>query len=100
MELPEWHRWWKQRGESELRTLLMDRWDPIGVRDEPLAASEYDSYLGPLASKLRAGADAQAVATYLAAVEHDWMELATTPEQLFGLGATVVAWYADAMRTD
>ena len=51
----EWERWWKGAGEEELRELLMRAWDPIGVRDEPLAYSEYDSYLQQIFSKLRAG---------------------------------------------
>jgi len=28
-------------------------WYPIGVKDEPLVADEYDSYMLPLARKLR-----------------------------------------------
>jgi hypothetical protein len=31
MELSDWHLWYKRRGGRQLRTLLMDTWDPIGV---------------------------------------------------------------------
>jgi hypothetical protein len=58
IELEDWHRWWKTSGARELRMLLMTYWDPIGVKGIPEASDEYDSYLGPLAKKLREGADA------------------------------------------
>jgi len=29
-----------------IRHVLMDVWDPIGVKDEPNAQDEYDGYLG------------------------------------------------------
>lgn len=28
VELSDWRRWWKERGEDELRSLLMAEWDP------------------------------------------------------------------------
>lgn len=35
-----------RRIRTEIRRVLMTVWDPIGVRDEPNAQDEYDSYLG------------------------------------------------------
>lgn len=35
MELSAWRAWWKRNGEQELRRLLMEEWDPIGVSDFP-----------------------------------------------------------------
>jgi len=61
--------WWKRRGARELRRILMEEWDPIGVRRIPEAADEYDTYLGPLASRLREGAPAETIADYLSDVE-------------------------------
>ncbi len=29
----------------QMRRVLLEEWDPIGIRDEPLAQDEYDSYL-------------------------------------------------------
>ena len=46
-----WDAWWKRRGEAELRRLLLVEWDPIGIADVPKAQDEYDSYVGPLASR-------------------------------------------------
>jgi hypothetical protein len=51
----EWREWWKRRGETELRALLMTEWDPIGIAQFPEAADEYDNYLGPIASRLSRG---------------------------------------------
>jgi len=31
---------------SQIRKVLLDIWDPIGVRDEPNAQDEYDGYIG------------------------------------------------------
>ena len=29
----------------QIRTILMEHWDPIGISDEPNAADEYDLYI-------------------------------------------------------
>jgi hypothetical protein len=31
--------------DSAIRRILMEKWDPIGVSDEPQAADEYNSYI-------------------------------------------------------
>jgi hypothetical protein len=51
----------------------MTEWDPIGVADlleegEPWGRDEYDGYLGRLGRMLRQGANADAIASYLARV--------------------------------
>jgi hypothetical protein len=68
MDLSAWRSWWRRTGEGELRALLLGTWDPIGISDEPLAASEYDTYLAPLARRLREGASADEIADYLTSV--------------------------------
>ena len=98
MELEERHRWWKSRGSSELRALLMEHWDPIGVDGIPEARDEYDGYLGPLVNRLHDGADAQTVAEYLASVQTERMGLPVTADQLHDVASRVVAWYAGEMR--
>jgi hypothetical protein len=35
-----------RRIKVDIRHVLMDVWDPIGIKDEPKAQDEYDSYLG------------------------------------------------------
>jgi hypothetical protein len=98
MEAEVRQRWWESRGEQGLRALLMEHWDPIGVAGVPEARDEYDEYLGPLASKLREGADARAVAEYLAGVERRQMELPASIDQRLGIGELVVDWYASEME--
>ena len=39
-----------------IRTVLMEHWDPIGVSEMPEAADEYDSYIPNIKALLRAGA--------------------------------------------
>ena len=98
VELEEWHRWWKASGARGLRVLLMASWDPIGVNGIAEASDEYDTYLGPLAGKLRAGADARAVCEYLADIQTQRIGLPATPDQLTDVGERVVGWYAVEMQ--
>ena len=96
MELPDWRRWWKERGEDELRALLMAAWDPIAVKDEPLAAGEYDAYMLQVARRLREGATADDVAAVLDAAEVQMGYEET--EGNAAVGEQVVRWYADSTR--
>jgi hypothetical protein len=96
VELSDWRRWWKERGEDELRALLMTAWDPIGVKDEPRAADEYDSYMLPLARKLREGAAAEDVAAFL-----DTAESQMGSEEIPRNAAAadhILQWYSDSTR--
>jgi hypothetical protein len=55
--------WWRCSGEGELRELL-NEWDPIGVFDMDLERppdDEYDRYLSPVFTALRAGGGAAEV---------------------------------------
>jgi hypothetical protein len=96
VELPDWRRWWKERGEDELRALLMAAWDPIAVKDEPLAAGEYDAYMLQVARRLREGATADDVAAVLDAAEVQMGYEET--EGNAAVGEQVVRWYADSTR--
>ena len=68
----------KQRiraAQAEIRRVLLKVWDPIGVRDEPLAKDEYDSYIGRIYHLLAEGAPEEKLADYLHWVEIDQMGL-------------------------
>jgi len=97
MDLSEWRRWWRKRGEDELRALLMDSWDPVHVKEEPLAADEYDSYMLPLARKLREGASAVEVAGILdeAEVQMGWAPAGRNA----GVADAIIRWYGDSTGT-
>jgi hypothetical protein len=91
--------WWKRSGARELRRILMDEWDPIGVAGVPEAADEYDSYLGQIAERLRDGETGDQIGDYLTWVEEEWMGLSPTAqarERDRELGARLVSWYSAA----
>ena len=75
MELADWHRWWKERGGIGVRRLLMHHWDPIGVRQMPEAANEYDAYVGVVGRMLHEGATGDEVERYLRGIREDHMGL-------------------------
>jgi hypothetical protein len=37
-----------RRIRIQIRHVLLNVWDPIGVKEEPYAQDEYDSYAGPI----------------------------------------------------
>jgi hypothetical protein len=74
----------KQRMSASIRqiqSVLMQEWDPIGVRRVPEAADEYDSYLMPIYQILRERRTASDLLDYM-----EWMlkhmGLAATRESL------------------
>jgi hypothetical protein len=68
MDTADYERWWSERGARELRDLLYDEWDPIGLKDlAEDSADEYEAYAGQLARRLRAGASDEEVAALLQA---------------------------------
>ena len=58
-----------RRIKSEIRTILMRDWDPIGVKDEPMAADEYDMYLGGIYELLKSGASLELISEHLREIE-------------------------------
>jgi hypothetical protein len=53
-----------RRVRAEVRRVLLDVWDPIGVKDEPNAQDEYDCCLGSLFNLLTTGATDDQIAEY------------------------------------
>ena len=64
-----------------IRHILLADWDPIGIRDEPEAQDEYDSYLPAILGLLREGADADRIAAHLLRIEAEDMGLRPDPER-------------------
>jgi hypothetical protein len=58
-----------------LRESVMNEWDPIGVKDIPEAADEYDAYLGEIRQLVMANASIQHIFDYLWKVETQTMGL-------------------------
>jgi len=53
----------------QIRQVLLEEWDPIGIRDEPLARDEYDSYLGHIHDLLARDASEHQIAKHLNQIE-------------------------------
>jgi hypothetical protein len=48
-----------------IRHVLMDLWDPIGIKDEPGAQDEYDAYIGGVYELLITGASEDSIEDHL-----------------------------------
>ena len=85
-----------QRVRDAIRRVLLNVWDPIGIRDEPNAQDEYDSYLGPIYELLNTAASDLKIAEYLHWVAHDRMEFDNA--QIADMTDTVLAHVVMAMQ--
>jgi hypothetical protein len=96
MDAQEYERWWLERGDRELRELLLREWDPIGIAqiaDEQL--DEYEHYAGQLARRLRAGATDEQIAAVLEGFRAD-MGLEPSAELPLGVARTIREWFRRA----
>jgi hypothetical protein len=59
----------------EIRRVLLQTWDPIGIRDEPKAQDEYDTYLGGVYALLVGGATDEEISNHLWHIVNDRMGL-------------------------
>jgi hypothetical protein len=96
MDAQEYERWWRERGDRELRELLLSEWDPIGIAkiaDEQL--DEYEHYAGQLARRLRAGASEEEIAAVLEGFRED-MGLERSEELPLEVARKIRDWYRRA----
>jgi hypothetical protein len=63
-----------------IRRVLMDHWDPIGVRGMPEAEDEYDHYIHPVFHLLAQHPSASEITAYLRRVEEATMGLSPRPD--------------------
>jgi hypothetical protein len=98
VELHEWHMWWKRRGGAGVRRVLMEEWDPIGVREWPDAADEYDTYVGRVGRMLRENASAGQIAGYLRDIRTDRMGLEGAAGREDAVAASLITWYRKEMQ--
>jgi hypothetical protein len=64
-----------RRIRVQMRHILLDTWDPIGVKDAQNAQDEYDSYIGKLYDLLASGAPDSDLVDYLFWAVHEHMGL-------------------------
>ena len=99
MDAQAYERWWRERGDRELRELLLREWDPIGIADladAPL--DEYEHYAGQLARRLRAGAGEEEIAAVLEGFRSD-MGLEPSDELPLGVAGSIRDWYRRSTAT-
>lgn len=58
-----------------IRHVLLEKWDPIGVKNEPFAQDEYDAYVGEIYELLVTKAPDSKIAEYLWGVAREDMGL-------------------------
>jgi hypothetical protein len=93
MDALEHDRWWRERGDRELRELLLREWDPIGISQIADAQlDEYEHYAGQLARRLRAGATEEEIAAVLEGFRTD-MGLEPSDELPLGVARTIRDWF-------
>ena len=71
-----------RRIQREIREVLMKVWDPIGIKDEPACADEYDSYIGAVLRLLMRREDDEAIARHLAEIANDRMGMSATKNNM------------------
>lgn len=64
-----------------VRQVLLNVWDPIGIRDVPDAQDEYDDYLIPVLQALRNGAEVPELSALLIRIVEEQIGLSADAEQ-------------------
>jgi hypothetical protein len=64
-----------RRIRNEIRRVLLQCWDPIGISEEPKAQDEYDGYLGGVYGLLVRGASDKEIADHLVTIVEQRMSL-------------------------
>ena len=62
-----------RRIQDEIRSVLLQTWDPIGIQNEPNAKDEYDGYVEGIYRLLSKGASDDELATHLWLIVTDRM---------------------------
>lgn len=67
---------------EEIRRVLLQIWDPIGVKHVAQAQDEYDSYIGDIHDLLIAGAANEVIEAHLLGIVTDRMGLPASVEDM------------------
>jgi hypothetical protein len=68
-------RYESRRIRVEIRRVLLQTWDPLGIRGEPNAQDEYDTYSGGVCELLVSGATDDEISNHLWQIIKDRMGL-------------------------
>jgi hypothetical protein len=96
MDAREYEQWWRERGATELRDLLYDEWDPIGLKgmaDD--SRDEYEAYAGQIVRRLRAGSSEEELAALLESFRREMgLEPADPPVEI---AQRIRTWYRSSL---
>jgi hypothetical protein len=84
--------------EDSIRKILMDEWDPVGVRGVPGAADEYDGYIGQVYRIVSGGGTADEIAGCLERIEREVMAVCTSADTRTRVAEQLTGLYADMNR--
>jgi hypothetical protein len=73
-------------------------WDPIGVRGEPMARDEYDSYVPQVYALLQSGATAEQIAGHLDKIATERIGLNSNTEHSLLTAQKLLDWRATMLR--
>jgi hypothetical protein len=99
MELSQWHSWWKRQWARELRSILRDEWDPIGVQqiDPTWPRDEYDMYMTPIIAQLRADPVPGQIAALLGKFRSEEMGVYPNDDADMSVARRISSWYSRSM---
>lgn len=66
---------------AKVKAILREQWDPIGIKDEPAAQDEYDSYAIEIDRMLKARPTTAGIAQRLQTIETELMGLEPNRER-------------------
>ena len=78
-----------QRIRTEIRRILLEVWDPIGIKDIPEAQDEYDCCLGDVLHLLMGKASDDEIADYLFSTATEHMGLTVERLQMLPTAAAL-----------
>ena len=76
---------------NAVREILLAHWDPIGIRDIPAAADEYDEYAPPIARMLAGGTSVAELSSHLLEIETDVLGLKGEPARAHQVAARLLS---------
>lgn len=95
-----WVRWWRIEGLKQMRQILWEKWDPLGLNGitDDWPEDEYDSYASVLASKLKRGNDRADLVAYLTTslIDRETVIMPKWVSRCEAAADALLAWYSQS----
>ncbi|NUT56309.1 MAG: hypothetical protein HOQ03_10035 [Thermoleophilia bacterium] len=92
MDCVEWLRWWRQGGRTALEEILLERWDPLGVGDDPALRDTFARWAVRVGVRLRHGVSAEELFDLLAAANRR-LGVRVNERQIAAAAIEIRHWY-------